>query len=78
MPEMDGVEATVNIRAWEKENGIQNRVPIVAMTANTLKSDLDMFIEVGMDDYLGKPFNTTDLRQVIERVNRLIEQKTLI
>jgi len=78
MPEMDGVEATVNIRAWEKENGIQNRVPIVAMTANTLKSDLDMFIEVGMDDYLGKPFNTTDLKQVIERVNRLIEQKTLI
>jgi CheY-like chemotaxis protein len=75
MPEMDGVEATVKIRAWEKSNGIQNGIPIVAMTANTLKSDMDMFIEAGMDDYLAKPFNSADLKQVIERVYRQIELK---
>jgi two-component system, sensor histidine kinase len=75
MPEMDGVEATRKIRAWEKANGVQNGVPIVAMTANTFKSDMDMFTEAGMDDYLGKPFNSADLKRVIERVCRQIEFK---
>jgi CheY-like chemotaxis protein len=75
MPEMDGVEATLKIRAWEKANGIQNGVPIIAMTANTFKSDMEMFIEAGMDDYLGKPFNSADLKKVIERVCSQIELK---
>jgi CheY-like chemotaxis protein len=75
MPEMDGVEATGKIRAWEKEHGIQNGIPIVAMTANTLKSDMDLFLRAGMDDYLAKPFNSTDLKQVLDRVCMHIELK---
>jgi len=77
MPEMDGVEATGKIREWEKENSVQNRVPIVAMTANTLKSDKDLFISSGMDDYLGKPFNSADLVRVIDRVCRQLERKNI-
>jgi len=74
MPEMDGVEATGKIRDWEKENSVQNRVPIVAMTANTLKSDKDLFLSSGMDDYLEKPFNSSDLVRVIERVYKQMEK----
>jgi CheY-like chemotaxis protein len=77
MPEMDGVEATSKIRDWEKTNSIKNHVPIVAMTANTLKSDKDLFMNSGMDEFLGKPFNAADLVRVIESVHRLIEQRNI-
>jgi signal transduction histidine kinase len=77
MPGMDGVEATGKIRDWETANNVQNRVPIVAMTANTLKSDKDLFIAAGMDDYLGKPFNAADLVRLIDRIYKQIERKNL-
>ncbi len=74
MPEMDGVEATGKIREWEKANNTKNHVPIVAMTANTMKRDKDLFIAAGMDDYLGKPFNSAELALLIERIYCQIEQ----
>ena len=53
MPEMGGLEATRHIRALpERERG---RLPIVAMTANVFKEDIDACLEAGMDDHLGKP-----------------------
>ena len=77
MPRMDGVEATGKIREWEKSNNITNRVPIVAMTADTLKSDKDLFIAAGMDDYLSKPFTVSELIQLFDRILKLMEQKTI-
>ena len=77
MPEMDGVEATVLIREWEQNNNVKNPVPIVAMTANTLQSDKDRFIAVGMSDYLAKPFNNAELTQVLERVHRKLKRKNI-
>jgi signal transduction histidine kinase/ActR/RegA family two-component response regulator len=68
MPEMDGVEATRLIREYEKTKNSNHRVPIIAMTANNLKSDKEKFILAGMNDYLGKPFNLTDLVRVLNRV----------
>jgi len=77
MPEMDGVEATKRIRELEKKNEVSFRIPIVAMTANTLKSDKEIFITSGMDDYLTKPFNVSDLIRVLNRVHKQIERKNL-
>ena len=48
MPEMDGLEATAAIRAWEKSRGVH--MPIIAMTAHAMKSHRDMCLEAGMDD----------------------------
>ncbi len=77
MPQMDGVEATGKIREWERINNIANRVPIVAMTANTLKNDKDLFIAAGMDDYLGKPFNVSELVRLFDRINKQLERKNI-
>ncbi|PTL39099.1 response regulator [Alkalicoccus saliphilus] len=60
MPEMDGIEATQEIRR------LHYAVPIVAMTANAMKSDKENYLEAGMDDYLSKPVNLERLKQVLE------------
>ncbi|MFY9151436.1 MAG: response regulator [Prolixibacteraceae bacterium] len=77
MPVMDGVEATAKIREWEKKNSDVPRIPIIAMTANTLKSDKELFVEAGMDDYLCKPFNSGELVRVIDRIYKQLERKNL-
>ncbi|KAA3619321.1 MAG: response regulator [Calditrichaeota bacterium] len=55
MPEMDGIEATQEIRKLEKEGAI--RIPIIALTANAMKSDRDICIASGMNDYVTKPID---------------------
>jgi CheY-like chemotaxis protein len=65
MPVMDGFEATAKIREHERNTGAH--VPIVAMTAHAMKGDRERCLEVGMDDYLTKPFDTAALRNVLER-----------
>ena len=75
MPEMDGVEATIAIREFERMNTVRNPVPIVAMTANTLQKDKDNFIAVGMNDYLAKPFNNAELAHVLDRIYRRLKRK---
>ena len=65
MPEMDGYEATAQIRADEQDAG--RRTPIVAMTANTQKGDAEKCIASGMDDYLAKPITLVELRQKLEK-----------
>jgi len=53
MPEMDGYEATRIIRAMAHEKA--KTIPIVAMTANVFREDIEKCLEVGMDDHIGKP-----------------------
>ena len=62
MPEMDGFGATREIRRRE---GSQKHVPIVALTANALAGDRERCLEAGMDDYLQKPFNESELARVM-------------
>ena len=65
MPEMDGFEATREIRRAETASGVH--IPIVAMTANALEGDREACIAAGMDDYLAKPVQLAALREVVER-----------
>jgi CheY-like chemotaxis protein len=68
MPEMDGLQATAAIRAKEGEKGTAFHIPIVAMTAHTMKGDKERCLAAGMDGYLSKPIRTKELFEVIEYV----------
>jgi CheY-like chemotaxis protein len=64
MPEVDGLEATVAIRAAERSTG--HCTPIVAMTAHAMKGDREQCLNAGMDGYVSKPISRHDLAQAIE------------
>jgi CheY-like chemotaxis protein len=68
MPEMDGYEATRRIRAMEKERGLKP-VPIVAMTANVFKQDIERCLEAGMNSHVGKPL---DFNEVIKKLKEYL------
>jgi signal transduction histidine kinase/ActR/RegA family two-component response regulator len=59
MPEMNGYETTRHIR--EMENRKLANVPIIAMTAHTIKGERDRCLDIGMNDFVPKPFNIPDL-----------------
>ena len=69
MPEMDGLEATRQIRQAEAlgEPGFESRVSIVAMTANAMSGDREACLAAGMDDYLAKPVTPEELRDMLLR-----------
>ena len=66
MPEMDGFEASREIRRHETAIA-KERVPIIALTANAMQGDRDLCLQAGMDDYLSKPVKTQELREMLLR-----------
>ena len=64
MPEMDGYEATRVIRAFD--NPKAKSIPIIAMTANVFKEDVEKCIACGMNDHLAKPI---DVKAVVEKIS---------
>ncbi len=64
MPEMDGLEATRELR--EKEKGTGCRQPVVAMTALVMKGDRERCLAAGMDGYLAKPIRPQELDEVLD------------
>jgi len=66
MPEMDGFEATRQIR--NPQSAIRNRdIPIIAMTAHAMNGDREQCLAAGMDDYVSKPVSPQQLADAIER-----------
>jgi CheY-like chemotaxis protein len=66
MPVMDGMEATKIIR-----NNLKISTPIVALTANAFKHDIDLYMSNGMNDYLIKPYKEEELYSKIEKYCRI-------
>jgi len=66
MPEMDGYEATLRLRAREQANSAPH-LPVIALTASASASDLDKCMAAGMDDYLSKPYTVDALKVKIAR-----------
>ena len=64
MPEMDGYEATAEIRRRE---GDSRHIPIIAFTAHTMREDREQCLDAGMDDYIPKPVRSGDLRKALEK-----------
>ncbi len=69
MPVMDGLEATVKIREEEELNNSYKRIPIIAITANTMDNDRDTCISYGMDDFMSKPFDIEKLHEIFSELN---------
>ena len=65
MPVLDGVETFKQIRIYEKENNLE-KTPIVALTANAIKGDKQRFLDIGMDNYLTKPINVKELKDIFD------------
>jgi len=66
MPVMDGIEATHEILDYEEDEKVPH-IPIVALTANALKGDRERFLSEGMDEYITKPIETTELLYVLNK-----------
>ena len=66
MPELNGYETTVAIR--QKEQGTNQHMPIIAMTAYAVKGDREKCLAAGMDGYVSKPMRPDKLREEIETV----------
>jgi len=65
MPVMNGIETTRAIREREKQSG--GHIPIIAVTAHAMKSDMERCLAAGMDAYLSKPIKGEDLIMTIDR-----------
>ncbi|MCL1815500.1 MAG: response regulator [Treponema sp.] len=72
MPEMDGYEATRRIRTFEEEQlpKLSKRIPIIAMTANVFREDVEKCLASGMDDHVGKPVNRGTLFEALKKYLR--------
>ncbi len=66
MPVMDGIEATHEILHYEEDEKIPH-IPIIALTANALKGDREKYLAEGMDEYITKPIETSELLYVLNK-----------
>jgi CheY-like chemotaxis protein/HPt (histidine-containing phosphotransfer) domain-containing protein len=76
MPDMDGFEATRQIRAWEQTTS--QHIPIIAMTAHAMAGDRERCIDAGMDDYVTKPLEPRVLFNAIDRWTQDMDSENII
>lgn len=70
MPVMDGFTSTIEIRKWESSSN-RSPLPIIALTASVLDEDIQRCYDVGMDDYIAKPFKKEYL---ISKLDNLLQE----
>jgi two-component system, sensor histidine kinase len=71
MPEMDGLEATRQIRAMEQNDQIKAKsIQIIAITANAMHDDRERCLASGMNDFIAKPFKVEQIQTAIEKWGR--------
>jgi len=73
MPVMDGIEATHEILDYEEDEEVPH-IPIIALTANALKGDREKYISEGMDEYITKPIETSELHYIL---NKFLSDKAI-
>jgi CheY-like chemotaxis protein len=61
MPVMNGLTAVAEIRRLEADGLLNGRMPVIGVTANVRQEQIDMAIQAGMDDVVGKPFRVAEL-----------------
>jgi PAS domain S-box-containing protein len=69
MPEMDGYEATKQIRSMDAPSA--KTIPIIALSANVFKEDIEKSLEAGMNDHLGKPI---EIQEVIKKLKKFMKK----
>jgi len=69
MPELDGYEATRRIRALNHAKA--KTIPIIAMTANVFREDIEKCLEAGMNDHIGKP---VDIQEFISTLQKYLKK----
>ncbi|MDR1250476.1 MAG: response regulator [Treponema sp.] len=76
MPEMDGYEATRRIRSFEVGRNLppSKGIPIIAMTANVFREDIEKCLEAGMNGHLGKPL---DLNEALDTLRKYLGQSSM-
>lgn len=67
MPVMDGMEASRQIRSFEKETNSSHRVFMIALSASSMSEIKDECLASGMDDFMEKPFKESELRNILAR-----------
>ena len=77
MPQMDGLEATRQIRAKELACNADQQTLIVAMTAHAMKGDREKCLTAGMDGYLTKPIRPTRLFSIVEELAKPTSERSL-
>ena len=73
MPVMDGYEVAKAIRIYEAGTG--NHVPVIALTANAMKGDRELYLAAGMDGYVSKPFTAETLLSAIMQAETIAARK---
>jgi len=68
MPVLDGIGAAKKIREYEQKNNEDKRVLIVAITANAMKKDVELYLKSGMDDVILKPFKQKELSALFNNI----------
>jgi signal transduction histidine kinase/CheY-like chemotaxis protein len=67
MPEMDGYEAARCIREFERQRDLRRSIPIIAMTANVFREDVEKCLAAGMNDHVGKPLDFGEVQDKLRK-----------